>query len=130
MFRTLKERAIIRASKKAMTVLNETLTRQGVEFVVYALPMHGHLGDFLFPVTCIRLPAGQLDWFICVEVKGDKAFMMLLEDDERNYVLYLRASRPAFELQLFRRKLPKEFAEIAHSARLAWLDFPGDDPSN
>ena len=126
----LKERTILRASKKAMTVLNETLTRQGIGFEVCDVLMYNPRPTFLFPATRIMLPPNQPDWFVCVEVNRVKAIVSIVEADELADIVDSPEYLLVFEFQLFRWQLPKEFTELAHSARLAWLDFPVDDPSN
>ena len=120
----LKERAIIRASKKAMTVLNETLTREGIGFTVGDVPVYNPRGTFIVPATRITLPPNQPDWFVCVEVNRDKAVVAIVEAYELTDILDSTEYPQVFERRVLRWKLPEEFNMIVRDVRLAWLGFP------
>ena len=120
----LKERAIIRASKKAMVVLNETLTREGIGFTVGDVPMYNPRGTFIVPATRITLPPNQPDWFVCVEVNRDKAVVAIVEAYELTDILDSTEYPEVFERRIPRGKLQEEFNMIVRDVRLVWLKFP------
>ena len=120
----LKERTIIRASKKAMVVLNETLTREGIGFTVFDVPVYSPRGTFLSPATRITLPPNQPDWVVCVEVNRGKAVVKIVEADELADFLASPEYLHVFERRVPSWKLPEEFSLIVRDVRLVWLDFP------
>ena len=126
----LRDRTIIRASKKAMTVLNETLTREGIGFTVCDVLMYNPRPTFTFPATRIALPPNQPDWFVCVEVHRGKAVVGIVEADELTDILDSPGYPHVFERRVPRWKLQEEFNMIVRDVRLAWLDFPVGDPYN